>query len=63
MTSFWVGTYCTVVNKTDVDLTLIEVSFHGKADIEQVKHINKSLQIVVCAKKEKEQDAVGKDKS
>lgn len=62
MNNLWAGVKYTVVSKTDVDLTLTGHRFYGKADTEQVKHINMSLQIIICAKKENEQDAVGRRK-
>lgn len=42
-----------------VAFNFIGHSFFGKADMEQVKHINTSWQIIIHAKKEKEQEAVG----
>lgn len=43
-------------------LSLTGLTFRKKADTEQVKYINMSLQIITCMKKEKEQDAVGENR-
>lgn len=45
-----------------MDLSFRGLTFRKKADTEQVKYINMSLQIITCVKKEKEQDTMGENR-